>query len=83
MQVAQQPQRLAVVLAQLVVDVAQPGVGYSTLGQRAVARGLHDGPRRGGDGCVDSGLVGTGELALRLPRPGHDRCDGFGCLVGQ
>ncbi|MCY1240026.1 hypothetical protein D9M72_528540 [compost metagenome] len=78
MQVAQQAQRLAVVLADLVVDIAQAGVGDGTLGQLAVARGLHDGPRRSGDCRVDGGLAGTRELALRLPGPGHDRSDGFG-----
>ena len=44
LQVAQQPERLAVVLADLVVDVADAGVGDRQLGKRAVASRLDDRP---------------------------------------
>ena len=57
LQVAQQPERLAVVLADLVLDEADAGVRDRELGQRAVAPGLQDRPGGGGDQVVDARLV--------------------------
>ena len=47
-QVAQQADRLAAVLRDLVGDVAEAGVAHGELGQRAVARRLDDRPAGGG-----------------------------------
>ena len=56
-QVAQQAEGLAVVLADLVVDVADAGVGHRQLGQLAVALRLDDGPAGRGHQLVDARLV--------------------------
>jgi hypothetical protein len=53
------------VLAHLVVDVADAGVGHRQLGQRAVARRLQDRPAGGGDQVVDPRLVVAVGHALR------------------
>ena len=52
-EIAQQAHRLAAVLGDLVGDVAEAGVAHGELGQRAVARRLHDRPAGGGDQLVD------------------------------
>ena len=57
LQVAQQAERLAMVLADLVVDIADAGVGNRELGELAVARRLDDRPAGGGDELVDARLV--------------------------
>jgi hypothetical protein len=76
LEVAQQAERLAVVLADLVLDVADAGVGTASLGERAVAAGLEDRPAGGGDDLVDARLVvAVGDRlrdarAARSPRAG-------------
>jgi len=57
LQVAQQAQRLAMVLADLVLDVADAGVGDRQLGQFAVARWFEDGPAGRRNQVVDALLV--------------------------
>jgi hypothetical protein len=39
LEIAQQAQRLAMILGDLVGDVAKPGVAHGELGQRTIARG--------------------------------------------
>ena len=68
LQVAQQAEGLAVVLAHLVGDVADAGVGHGQLGQLAVARRLDDRPAGGGDQLVDPRLVVALGDALRGAR---------------
>ena len=77
------PQRLAVVLADLVVDVADAGVGHGELGELAVARRLEDGPAGGGDELVGALLVvGVGH-ALRGAGALDEAGDGLGVGVAS
>ena len=77
LEIAQQADRLAPVLRDLVGDVTQPGVAHRAFGERAVAAGLHDRPRGGGHRFVDALLRPGLELALRGAGPRDERgCDG-------
>ena len=74
-EVAQQADRLAPVLGDLVGDVAEAGVAHGELGQRAVARGLDDRPAGGGHELVDARLVAAVDRALRGARARDQRGD--------
>jgi hypothetical protein len=81
-QVAQQPQGLAVVLAHLVLDIADTGIGHSQLGQLAVAGRLDDRPACGNDYGVDL-LLRPGFInALRSAGARHQFGDRAGNLRG-
>ena len=77
LEIAQQADRLAPVLGDLVRDIAQPGVAHGDFRERPVAAGLDDGPRRGGHGLVHALLIPGLEVsaARRAPRDerGHQR----------
>ena len=86
MQVTQQTQGFAVVLFQLVCNVADAGVGHGHLGQNLVAGGFHDRPPGGGHEFVDTRLVVAIGHGLRLSCALHecgDPGDGGGiCAAG-
>ncbi len=69
------PERLAVVLAHLVFDAADAGVGHRQLGQLAVARRLDDGPAGGRDQLVDARLVVAVGHVLCGAGAGHEAGD--------
>ena len=85
LQVPQQAQRFAVVLAHLVGHVADPGVGHGQLGQLAVAIRCQNGPTGGGDQLVNPSLVVALGHLLRAPRPadqfGHGLISVAACSV--
>ena len=74
-EVAQQAERLAVVLGDLVGDVAEARRGDGKLGELAVARRLHDGPGGGRDEEVGARLVIAVGDALRRPGAGDEAGD--------
>jgi hypothetical protein len=74
-QVTQQAERLAVVLRDLVGDVADAGVGDRELGERTVAGRLDDRPAGRGDQLVDAGLVVALGEALRRAGAPHQIAD--------
>ena len=72
LQVAHQPQRLVVILADLVIGIAKPGFGHGHVGQRAVALGLHQRPGGSLAGPVEQGLRAIGFVdRLRLAGTGN------------
>jgi hypothetical protein len=74
-QVAQQAEGLAMVLADLVLDVADAGRLDRELGQRPVAAGLDDRPAGRDDRCVDRscGQRSNARCARGRARPGRRR----------
>jgi hypothetical protein len=71
LQVAQQAERLAVVLLDLVVDVTQPRIAHRHLGQGAIALRVHDRPAGGRHRFVDLLLIGLLVDALCFPSAAH------------
>ena len=63
------------VLRELVGDVAESGVAHRHLGERAVARRLHDRPCRGQHDGVHRLLVEAGEHPLRSASARDDPVD--------
>ena len=72
-EIAHESERLAVILDDLVGDVAQPGVLDCQLGKRAVARGFHDCPRRRGGNFIELRLRILLKCRLRGARALHQR----------
>ncbi len=81
-QIAQQAERLAKVLLDLVVDVAESRVVHGKLGELPVARRRHDRPRGGRCGRIERLLAAPGEVALRGAGASDDRAHLCLDLVG-
>ena len=73
------------VLDDFVGDVAEPGVFHRELGERAVARGFHDRPRRRGRDFVELRLGIALKNGLRGARArdqrGHAACAGVASIA--
>jgi len=75
LEVAQQTEGLAVILLELVFDVAEAGVANRHFRQRQVASRFHDRPADGKHGVIDLRLVALFECALRGAGTGNQPGD--------